>query len=454
MEIFGFIFLVTAVGAAAFGIWAAVREFARQKAERVNVFRTALEANLANPPKRKGGLPLIRQLQSEYKVPNWQANKAAKETYRRVLFQVYRDLKVTASEGKHLQRLRDALDLDGRKAAQIEEDFKGDAYEKKMKSYLKDGHIDEREARKLARIRKALGIGEEDLPGGSGDIAWEHLHEQFVLLLQDKNFSIADTRQLTQIASRLGVSADQCLDWLRRAALDHFRELVTYAKYDGRIDPEEKATLDRLVEVFDLPRSAIQPQLRELERVRLIEAIRGGDLPQVEPPQGAAPDVEYYLNETSWHHSARRDPVMGRLLISARSLQFSGPGRTFEWKLNQITNMERHSDQLILQTRGSAPGTHTLTLTDPGLSLEVLLAAINRVYQPREPSAEADRSRYIARNVVRLVWTRDEGKCRYCGSTEDLELDHIIPFSKGGSNTANNIHLLCLPCNRSKSAKV
>lgn len=52
------------------------------------------------------------------------------------------------------------------------------------------------------------------------------------------------------------------------------------------------------------------------------------------------------------------------------------------------------------------------------------------------------------------VWRRDEGKCVQCGSREKLEYDHIIPISKGGSNTARNIQLLCETCNRSKGAKI
>jgi 5-methylcytosine-specific restriction endonuclease McrA len=41
-----------------------------------------------------------------------------------------------------------------------------------------------------------------------------------------------------------------------------------------------------------------------------------------------------------------------------------------------------------------------------------------------------------------------------CGSRERLEYDHIIPVSKGGSNTARNIELRCESCNRRKGAKV
>ena len=68
-----------------------------------------------------------------------------------------------------------------------------------------------------------------------------------------------------------------------------------------------------------------------------------------------------------------------------------------------------------------------------------------------DESSNAARSRSIPQNVKRAVWKRDEGKCVECGSKEKLEYDHIIPFSKGGSNTERNIQLLCEPCNRKKS---
>ncbi|MFC1574416.1 HNH endonuclease [Candidatus Latescibacterota bacterium] len=62
--------------------------------------------------------------------------------------------------------------------------------------------------------------------------------------------------------------------------------------------------------------------------------------------------------------------------------------------------------------------------------------------------------RTIPKAVQREVWRRDEGKCVYCGSQRDLEYDHVIPVSKGGSNTARNIQLLCEKCNGEKSDKI
>lgn len=52
------------------------------------------------------------------------------------------------------------------------------------------------------------------------------------------------------------------------------------------------------------------------------------------------------------------------------------------------------------------------------------------------------------------VWRRDGGKCARCGSRENLEYDHIVPISKGGSNTTRNVELLCEKCNRAKSNNI
>ena len=61
-------------------------------------------------------------------------------------------------------------------------------------------------------------------------------------------------------------------------------------------------------------------------------------------------------------------------------------------------------------------------------------------------------SRNIPQNVKIAVSARDQGKCVQCGSTDDLHFDHKVPWSRGGTNTVNNIQLLCGPCNRRKGA--
>lgn len=60
----------------------------------------------------------------------------------------------------------------------------------------------------------------------------------------------------------------------------------------------------------------------------------------------------------------------------------------------------------------------------------------------------------IPQELQDRVWNRDNGKCTKCGSREKLEFDHIIPFSKGGSNSYRNLQILCEKCNREKNNKI
>jgi 5-methylcytosine-specific restriction endonuclease McrA len=44
--------------------------------------------------------------------------------------------------------------------------------------------------------------------------------------------------------------------------------------------------------------------------------------------------------------------------------------------------------------------------------------------------------------------------CAECGTSADLTGDHIVPLSKGGTNTPSNIQVLCRGCNGRKQAKL
>jgi 5-methylcytosine-specific restriction endonuclease McrA len=62
-------------------------------------------------------------------------------------------------------------------------------------------------------------------------------------------------------------------------------------------------------------------------------------------------------------------------------------------------------------------------------------------------------SRVMPRVVVDRV-KQENTKCEYCGSKENLEIDHIIPVARGGGNTINNLQILCRACNKKKADKM
>ena len=54
------------------------------------------------------------------------------------------------------------------------------------------------------------------------------------------------------------------------------------------------------------------------------------------------------------------------------------------------------------------------------------------------------------------VLRRDGYRCRICGASASdgvkLEVDHIVPVSKGGRTEERNLQTLCDRCNRGKGA--
>lgn len=65
---------------------------------------------------------------------------------------------------------------------------------------------------------------------------------------------------------------------------------------------------------------------------------------------------------------------------------------------------------------------------------------------------EPSRRGAIPDDLKQLVWTRDGGQCRHCGSQAELQFDHVIPVALGGATSAENLQILCGTCNRRKGA--
>ena len=74
-------------------------------------------------------------------------------------------------------------------------------------------------------------------------------------------------------------------------------------------------------------------------------------------------------------------------------------------------------------------------------------------------SVEGQRA-LMTQKLREKIKIRDNYTCKFCGnsiykeSNLLLEIDHIIPISKGGITAENNLQTLCWKCNRSKSNKI
>jgi len=69
------------------------------------------------------------------------------------------------------------------------------------------------------------------------------------------------------------------------------------------------------------------------------------------------------------------------------------------------------------------------------------LKPIGKINIRRQPISEELRNK---------IFERDNCQCVKCGKTENLTIDHIIPFSVGGKTEEANLETLCRSCNSKK----
>ena len=64
------------------------------------------------------------------------------------------------------------------------------------------------------------------------------------------------------------------------------------------------------------------------------------------------------------------------------------------------------------------------------------------------------RKQAILASLRERVYRRDGYRCLFCGSGDDLTLDHVYPKSLGGDHVEDNLQTLCRSCNSSKGARI
>lgn len=84
------------------------------------------------------------------------------------------------------------------------------------------------------------------------------------------------------------------------------------------------------------------------------------------------------------------------------------------------------------------------------VSIEKLRAEVAAMKAIQDRNIKQRRSP-IPDAIRQQVWVRDQGCCVHCGANSNLQFDHIIPYSKGGADSEQNLQILCERCNRIKS---
>jgi 5-methylcytosine-specific restriction endonuclease McrA len=153
---------------------------------------------------------------------------------------------------------------------------------------------------------------------------------------------------------------------------------------------------------------------------RQVQAVPGEDDPA---PFPALPDDRH----------AQRGSVNSRVLVLNASYE---PINVCTVRRAAVLVLKERAE--ILERSEWALHAENFTLPRP-----VVIRLITYVRIPRDAH-----SRKITR---RAIFARDRWTCQYCGSGHgNLTVDHVVPRSKGGSSSWDNIVTCCAPCNRRK----
>jgi stress response protein SCP2 len=193
-----------------------------------------------------------------------------------------------------------------------------------------------------------------------------------------------------------------------------------------------------------------------------IEKVRSGD---VEPilDHGLIVKVSelvwYKTSNISFKYYLKKDPYAkyeyGELFITSDRIVFRSTYFPIELLLKNLLDINAYHGSIIISGKNKNQVFEFKT-KESFLIEAYIRQAVGKFHRTQDfsNSSTATNTRHIKQTVKSAVWIRDQGKCVECRSKDYLEYDHIIPHSKGGANSENNIQLLCRRCNLNKSDRI
>lgn len=277
--------------------------------------------------------------------------------------------------------------------------------------------------------------------------------------LNDGIFTEEEERTLREKIALAGLEWESIIKSCHGAARSFISHVLADAASDGDVTIEEEETLWRYVKIFNL--SDLSESIQStINRVRSIHDLRSNKLPKPifdSSVHWLSSGEAIYVSTQGVRSSVKPGlpPPMGKFFVTSERVSFISEKKPIEYKISQIRDAG-HSGSNTLKIVTATKGLDTFFVSDADITAEIincLNRLNNRTASSPATDTLADRKR-IPKDVRNAVWIRDAGLCIECGADDYLEFDHVIPVSKGGSNTLNNIQLLCRRCNATKSDRI
>ncbi len=86
--------------------------------------------------------------------------------------------------------------------------------------------------------------------------------------------------------------------------------------------------------------------------------------------------------------------------------------------------------------------------------MELVRFDMQKMLNPEVSGVEYQQGELFGYEVREYLLEKFNRKCAYCGKTDvPLQVEHIIPEARGGSNRVSNLTIACEPCNQKKGSQ-
>ena len=388
--------------------------------------------------------------------------QATDAIYRAVYYSSSQDLEIDAKEQRRLTELIRILVLDDDRVAALDYRTGLAQYKKRFREAAADGEITQSEQASLDAIAAFFGLKKRDI--NKAIVTQALAYYSFVLADATKDHVLTDDEiaELALIARRYGLSTKQVSTIPVPQKKEMLQAALAAIKAEGKIDEadyEHIRTLTHYLNAGDL----LRPCLMDLDLYSRLFPIREGELPELDPDSLLLESGEKLHFKSAALFESRVGGKLqkrtGTLYIGTFKLRFIGrQSHEINCKnIFEVTFKTTRTPKLsLVVSSGKGSGDYRLRINNNAgtlLELREMLTFLGRKARRLiEPYGKS--SSYIPSHIRSEVWYRDGGQCVICGAREYLELDHVIPRSKGGATTIDNLQVLCRKCNSQKSDRI
>jgi hypothetical protein len=295
--------------------------------------------------------------------------------------------------------------------------------------------------------------------------------EAFLRLSSDGIFTLEKLQSLSIGAANERIDMKEALEFIRADALNLLDRTLNAIISQGPLTDQAESYIRQLQVMLAVPDAAAHHLLRRLF-IHNIYRVKFPIVPQrqLQDVRLESDEICYLLTSAEFYkiNTSSTKLLPGRLIATNKKLRFLSATGGVEIAWNSVMGIKRQVMTVRKQVgRSVVPvsafgvylelnkkaGNGFYSVPDPEI-VEAIIDTLVRMAKRQIVKTDADNSRHIPQEVRIAVWQRDQGRCVQCGATDYLEYDHIIPHSKGGASTVNNVQLLCRRCNLAKSDRI